>query len=74
MRKFFLQIYVKIKRASFPYLRRNKTGLNILFYLLRTQIIANKINVQFFSDENDEETDIEIKILCEYLYHILLYT
>lgn len=45
---------------------------------MRTQIIAKKINVKFFSDENDEETQtLKLKyyeyvchIFCTHIYYI----
>jgi len=44
---------------------------------MRTQIIAKKINIKFFSDENDEETQtLKLKYyeyVCQILYPNLLY-
>lgn len=46
---------------------------------MRTQIIAKKINVKFFTDENDEETQaLKLKyyeyahVFCIQIYHITI--
>lgn len=39
---------------------------------MRTQIIAKKINVKFFTDENDEETQALKLKYYEYVHHVCL--